>query len=58
MNPLNCQLQEDELQDSILLVFANKSDLPNAFSVSEMTDKLGLHSLRSRKVRILFKESS
>lgn len=46
---LDKMLQEDELQDSILLVFANKSDLPNAFSVSEMTDKLGLHSLRSRK---------
>lgn len=32
-------------------MFANKSDLPNAFSCSEITDKLGLHSLRNRKVR-------
>eukprot|EP00518_Triparma_eleuthera_P006726 CAMPEP_0182487554 /NCGR_PEP_ID=MMETSP1319-20130603/47963_1 /TAXON_ID=172717 /ORGANISM="Bolidomonas pacifica, Strain RCC208" /LENGTH=237 /DNA_ID=CAMNT_0024689679 /DNA_START=465 /DNA_END=1179 /DNA_ORIENTATION=- len=39
-------LNEDELRDAILLVFANKQDLPNAMSAAEMTDKLGLHSLR------------
>uniref|UniRef100_A0A669EBH6 ARF GTPase 5 n=1 Tax=Oreochromis niloticus TaxID=8128 RepID=A0A669EBH6_ORENI len=38
----------DELKDAVLLVFANKQDLPNAMGVSELTDKLGLHSLRSR----------
>ncbi|KAJ4967203.1 hypothetical protein NE237_019052 [Protea cynaroides] len=37
----------NELRDAILLVFANK-DLPNAMSVPEITDKLGLHSLRQR----------
>jgi ADP-ribosylation factor protein 1 len=37
------------LRDAALLVFANKQDLPNAMSVAEVTDKLGLHSLRSRK---------
>ena len=42
-------LREDELRDATLLVFANKQDLPNAMSVSEITDKLGLHSLGSRK---------
>lgn len=36
----------------MLLVFANKQDLPNAMGVSELTDKLGLHSLRGRTVRI------
>ncbi|KAG9273006.1 ADP-ribosylation factor 5 [Astyanax mexicanus] len=41
-------LQEDELRDAVLLVFANKQDLPNAMAVSELTDKLGLQSLRSR----------
>lgn len=46
------QVQEDELKDAVLLVFANKQDLPNAMGVSELTDKLGLHSLRSRTVRI------
>ena len=42
-------LREDELRDATLLVFANKQDLPNAMSVSEVTDKLGLHSLGNRK---------
>uniref|UniRef100_A0A8C1QE26 ADP-ribosylation factor n=1 Tax=Cyprinus carpio TaxID=7962 RepID=A0A8C1QE26_CYPCA len=34
--------------DAVLLVFANKQDLPNAMAISEMTDKLGLQALRSR----------
>ena len=42
-------LNEDELRDSVLLVFANKQDLPNAMSAAEMTDKLGLHGLRHRQ---------
>lgn len=45
------QLQEDELREATLLVFANKQDLPNAMTASELTDKLGLQSLRNRKVR-------
>ena len=32
------------------MVFANKQDLPNAMPVSELSDKLGLQSLRSRTV--------
>jgi len=46
---LNKMLNEDELRDAAVLVFANKQDLPNAMSVAEITDKLGLHTLRSRK---------
>lgn len=46
---LNRMLDEDELRDAVLLVFANKQDLPNAMSPSEITEKLGLHSLRQRK---------
>jgi ADP-ribosylation factor protein 1 len=42
-------LREDELRDATLLVLCNKQDLPNAISVAEVTDKLGLHSLRSRQ---------
>lgn len=34
-------------------MFANKQDLPNALSVSELTDKLGLHALRNKTVSIL-----
>ena len=41
-------LNEDELRDSVLLVFANKQDLPNAMNAAEITDKLALHSLRNR----------
>ncbi|CAL8316339.1 unnamed protein product [Boreogadus saida] len=41
-------LSEDELRDAVLLVFANKQDLPNAMTSAELTDKLGLHSLRHR----------
>ncbi|NXD87475.1 ARF5 factor, partial [Halcyon senegalensis] len=47
-SPRSPQLQEDELRDAVLLVFANKQDMPNAMAVSELTDKLGLQTLRSR----------
>ena len=40
-------LAEDEHRDAVLLVFANKQDLPNAMN-AEITSKLGLHSLRNR----------
>eukprot|EP01092_Planopodium_desertum_P010336 TRINITY_DN457_c0_g1_i13.p1 TRINITY_DN457_c0_g1~~TRINITY_DN457_c0_g1_i13.p1 ORF type:complete len:179 (-),score=58.94 TRINITY_DN457_c0_g1_i13:90-626(-) len=46
---LQKMLREDELRDAKLLVFANKQDLPHAMSVAEVTDKLGLHSIRDRK---------
>ena len=45
---LHRMLNEDELREAILLVFANKQDLPNAMNAAEITDKLGLHSLRQR----------
>ena len=40
--------KQDELREAVLLVFANKQDLPNAMNAAEITDKLGLHSLRQR----------
>ena len=50
-------LAEDELREAVLLIFANKQDLPNAMNAAEITDKLGLHSLRNRnwyiQVRLL-----
>uniref|UniRef100_A0A646QHG3 ADP-ribosylation factor n=1 Tax=Hemiscolopendra marginata TaxID=943146 RepID=A0A646QHG3_9MYRI len=46
---LQKMLQEDELRDAVLLVFANKQDLPNAMSAAELTDKLGLNQLRGRR---------
>lgn len=45
---LSKMLLEDELKDAVLLVFANKQDLPNALSVSELTEKLGLQALRNK----------
>lgn len=46
---LDKMLQEDELQNAHVLVFANKQDLPNAMAVSEISEKLGLASIRNRK---------
>ncbi|KAG5471831.1 hypothetical protein LSCM4_03389 [Leishmania orientalis] len=45
---LDKMLVEDELRNATLLVFANKQDLPNAMSTTEVTEKLGLHTLRQR----------
>merc|ERR1711943_129384 len=46
---LNKMLSEDEMRDAAVLVFANKQDLPNAMSAAEVTEKLGLHSMRNRQ---------
>ena len=51
-NELHKMLVEDELKDAVLLVFANKADLPQAMSAAEITDKLGLNSLRQRQCYI------
>ena len=45
---LHRMLAEDELQDAALLVVANKQDLPQAMSVNECTERLGLNALRNR----------
>jgi len=41
-------INDREMRDALLLVFANKQDLPQAMSPAEITDKLGLHRLRDR----------
>jgi len=46
---LNKMVNEEELKDATILVFANKQDLPNALSVSEVTEKLQLHNYKGRK---------
>jgi len=48
-NELQRMLAEDELKDAVLLVFANKQDLPNAMKVQEVTEHLGLNKLRNRQ---------
>lgn len=45
---LSKMLQEDELRDAVLLVFANKQDLPNAIPVADLTEKLGLQHMSQR----------
>jgi len=46
---LTKMLNEDEMGDAVLLVFANNKDLPNAMSAAEVTDKLGLHNMHNRQ---------
>ncbi|CAD7077903.1 unnamed protein product [Hermetia illucens] len=45
---LDCLLSESELKNSLLLVFANKQDLADAMTPSELAEKLGLHNLRRK----------
>ncbi len=45
---LQRMLAEDELRDAVVLVFANKQDLPNAMTAAEITEKLGLSAMRGR----------
>lgn len=45
---LNKMLSEDELRNVVILVFANKQDLPNAMSANELTEKLRLRDIRNR----------
>jgi len=46
---LNKMLDEDELSETALLVFANKQDLPNAMTAAEVTEELGLHNVKNRQ---------
>merc|ERR1712162_1906 len=45
---LTKMLNEDEMRDAVLLVFANKQDLPNSMTAAEVMDKLGLRDLQNR----------
>ena len=40
---------EDELRDFPFLILANKIDLPNSYSVNEVTEHLGLNQRRNIK---------
>ena len=44
---LQCFLRERDLENVLLLVFANKQDLPSAMSVDEVTDNLSLPSIQT-----------
>lgn len=45
---LNRMLNEDELRDAVLLVLANKQDLPKAMSAGEIVEELGLRNRHER----------
>jgi signal recognition particle receptor subunit beta len=42
-------LQEDELRDACVLVFANKQDLPGALSVKDVAKSMGMDKQRNRQ---------
>ena len=46
---LHMMLVEQEMENTALLVLANKQDLPNAMTAEEIVEKLELHNLRRRK---------
>ena len=46
---LQLMLNVDELKQALVLVFANKQDLPNAMNAAEVTEKLSLNSIRKRQ---------
>lgn len=50
-------LEEEELKDALLLVYANKQDLPGALSDAQIAEGLGLHDIRNRDWAI-FKASA
>ncbi|KAI6655889.1 ADP ribosylation factor 1 [Oopsacas minuta] len=45
-------LNEDELNDIPLLIFANKQDIPNAMTAAEITDKLNLNSICNHELLV------
>uniref|UniRef100_A0A8C4NNC1 ADP-ribosylation factor n=1 Tax=Eptatretus burgeri TaxID=7764 RepID=A0A8C4NNC1_EPTBU len=49
---LHNMMSEDELHSAVILVFANKQDLPNALSREEMTERLALHNFDNQTVSL------
>ena len=41
-------MEEEQLKDAVLLVYANKQDMPEAKGVQEVADALELTSIRGR----------
>ena len=54
---LLAMLDEEELRNSILLVFANKQDMEQALTPAEVATELGLSAIKNRKWQI-FKTSA
>lgn len=41
-------LNDDQMRGAVLVIFANKQDIPNAMTVTEITNRLELHMQRNR----------
>jgi len=50
-------LQEEELKDAVILIYANKQDLPGALDAAAVTEALNLHTIKNRQWSI-FKTSA
>ncbi|RLN49348.1 hypothetical protein BBJ28_00005423 [Nothophytophthora sp. Chile5] len=46
---LHAMLEEEELKDSILLVFANKQDQKGALNAAQISEAMGLSDIRNRQ---------
>ncbi len=44
-------LEADELKDAIILVMANKQDLPNALTVEEVSERLEIQNIKDKDIR-------
>ncbi len=44
-------LQEEQLKEAVILILANKKDLPNAMKESEVAEKLELQNIKDRTIR-------
>ncbi|KAJ6247678.1 adp-ribosylation factor 6 [Anaeramoeba flamelloides] len=47
-NELHKIISDPEMREILILVFANKQDLPNVMTPAEITERLELHKLRDR----------
>ena len=45
---LHKMINDEELKDAVILVYANKQDIQGAMTTPEVTDKLGLHTIRGK----------
>lgn len=50
-------LEEEELSSAVLLILANKQDIPGCMTISEVAGSLGLAAIRNRRYQI-FKTSA
>lgn len=54
---LHTMLEEEELKDAVLMIFANKQDMPQALPEQDIAEKLGLSGIKNRQWAI-FKTSA